>query len=78
MYEKIKEILLACGIKESQIDSDDYNKDEIMDSMTIAEVIMEIEEQFRIEIDGEDILPENFKNIQTIIATVNRNGGNIV
>lgn len=78
MHEKIREILLRCEIPEDQIDSADYTKDGVIDSITMAEILIEIEDTFGIEIDGEDIIPENFKNIQTIIETVKKNGGSLL
>jgi acyl carrier protein len=72
MYEQIRNILLACEIEEEKIDSDDYIKEDILDSLTMAEIIIAIEDLYAIEIDAEEIIPENFKNINTIIEVVKK------
>jgi acyl carrier protein len=72
MYEQIRNILLACEIEEEKIDSDDYIKEDILDSLTMAEIIVAIEDLYAIEIDAEEIIPENFKNINTIIEVVKK------
>ena len=77
MEQKIEEILLQCGLSKEDLESDDYNRDEIIDSMTIAEIIIEIEESFQIEIDGENIIPENFMNIKSIMELVLKSGGKL-
>lgn len=70
MYEHIRNILLECEIEEEKIDSDDYIKEDILNSLTMAEIIIAIEDLYAIEIDAENIIPENFKNINTIIELV--------
>jgi acyl carrier protein len=64
--------LLECEIEEEKIDSDDYVRDEILDSLTMAEIIIAIEDLYSIEIDAEEIIPENFKNIDTIVKLVDK------
>lgn len=47
----------------------DYEEDLFangLDSLGIARLIAELEEKFSIEIDPEDILPENFVNVNAI------------
>ena len=41
-------------------------EDGVIDSFDIANLVTSLEEAFDIEIDGEDIVPENFYNIMTI------------
>lgn len=42
-----------------------------LDSFTIANLVVELEETFSIEINGEDIVPENFRTIKRIVAMIN-------
>lgn len=66
IIEKIKRILLDCGIEDKIIDSNDFIREEILDSLKMAEIIIAIEDTFLIEIDAEEIIPENFMNVHTI------------
>lgn len=45
---------------------------EVLDSLGIAQLIAELEEEYDIEIDAEDIIPENFQNINKIAALVQK------
>ena len=66
MREEIEKLLLECGIDKKDINCSDFVKAELMDSLTVADVVIEIEEKYDIEIDGEDIVPKWFTNIGTI------------
>lgn len=46
--------------------SSNFIDDELLDSFDIIEVISAIEEEYGIEIEGEDIIPENFENVEAI------------
>ena len=70
--EQIVEILLKCEMTEKEVYDDNFIEHEVLDSMQIAEIIMEIEEAFSIEIDGDDIVPDNFINIESIVELVNK------
>lgn len=39
---------------------------EILDSLGIAQLVAGIETEFNIELDGDDILPENFETVDAI------------
>lgn len=69
---EIEEILLECEVDKQDIYADDFMESEILESMQIAEIVMAIEEKFEIEIDGEDIVPENFKNLNAIRHTIEK------
>lgn len=70
--EQIVEILLKCEMTEKEVHDDNFIEHEVLDSMQIAEIIMEIEDTFSIEIDGDDIVPDNFVNIESIAALVKK------
>lgn len=42
-----------------------------IDSFAIVNLVVSLEEEFNIELEAEDIIPENFYNIQSIAAMVN-------
>lgn len=70
--EQVVEILLKCEMTEKEVYDDNFIEHEVLDSMQIAEIIMEIEDAFFIEIDGDDIVPDNFVNIESIVALINK------
>lgn len=42
-----------------------------IDSFAIVNLVASLEEEFNIELEAEDIIPENFYNIQSIAVMVN-------
>lgn len=56
--------------------SSDFIEDGMLDSFDIVSLVSEIEENFGILIDGEDIVPENFSSVDTIESLVNKSGQN--
>ena len=52
--------------------SEDFIKEGILDSFDIITLVAEMEKRFGITIDGEDVTPENFKNIETLEQFVQR------
>ena len=75
MRKKIVEILLECGVEEKNVECIDYITSDLLDSLMMAEIVIAIEDSFNIEIDGYDIIPDNFKNVDTIVAMVVKSGG---
>ena len=71
--EKIMEILQ--GIRPEF----DFNsiEDGYLDSFDLVSLVSELDETFDISIDGLDIIPENFKSLDTITNVVKKNGGNV-
>lgn len=75
MEEKILSILTQIRPEFDFEKSDDFVEDEYLDSFDVIELISCIEKEFDVLIDGLDILPDNFKNLHTIVKTIKRNGG---
>lgn len=75
MEEKIFEILKGIRPEFDFKGSNDFIKDGYLDSFDLIELISCIENEFGVVIDGLDILLENFKNLNTIVETIERNGG---
>lgn len=44
----------------------------VLDSITMVTLVMELNDAFDIEITPVDIVPENFKTVQTIYAMIQR------
>lgn len=75
MRNKIVDILLECGVEEKDVLCKDYITNDLLDSLMMAEIVIAIEDSFNIEIDGDDIIPDNFKNVDTIADMVMKSGG---
>ena len=46
--------------------SQDFINDGLLDSLDIVNLVVALEEEYGISIDGEDVTPENFKNLETL------------
>ena len=57
--------------------SQDFVEDGLLDSLELIELIEGIEEEYQIEIDPMDILPENFSSISLIEAVIVKAGGEL-
>ena len=53
-------------------ESQDFILDGLLDSFDIVTLVTELEQRFRISIDGEDVTPENFKNLEALEQFVRR------
>lgn len=73
--EKILELLKEIRPEFDFENSIDFIEDGYLDSFDIAALVEMIENAFGIVIDGLDILPENFQNIDSIIKVIGKNGG---
>lgn len=51
---------------------DDFIKEGLLDSLDIVTLVSELEDRLGICIDGQDISPENFKNLDTLLALLRR------
>lgn len=73
--ESILEILKNMHPQFDYESSKDFSEDEILDSFDVIELVSCIEDKFNIRIDGLDILPENFCNLEAIKDIIIKNGG---
>ena len=48
----------------------DLFQEQIISSFEILDIVMEIEEEFSVEIDPHQLIPENFKNVESITRMV--------
>lgn len=64
MQEKIADLLKDINGKDRISDFNmDLFENDMLDSLGIAQLVAALEENFNIEIDPEDILPENFSTV---------------
>lgn len=73
MQEKIADLLRDINGKDRISDFNmDLFENDMLDSLGIAQLVAALEENFNVEIDPEDILPENFSTINEIAALVHK------
>lgn len=70
MKERILNILRE--INPSIKDGIDLVSEGIIDSFEVVNIVMELEEAFDIEIDAEEVIAENFKTLDSIVALVEK------
>lgn len=73
MKERVSAVLVQVNKKaELQLDSTSLVSSGILDSLDIMSLIMDLEREFEIEIDPEDVLSENFESVSAITALVEK------
>ena len=72
MRERILGLLQDINPEIADDDTVELVEDEIIDSFDIATLVGSFEEEFGIEIDGEDIIPENFNTIADMVALIEK------
>ena len=75
--EKIYVILQELRPEFNFYESDNFIEDGFLDSFDKVSLISSLEEEYEILIDGLDILPENFCNVEAIANVIKKNGGKI-
>ena len=71
MRDEVIEILeMICP--DIDVNDEDMNLPEDLDSMDIIALIAELEDKFDIEITMEETTEENFENIDTLVAMIER------
>lgn len=76
MGEKILKILNNLNENADFAASEDYVEDGLLDSFDIVTLVGNLEDQFDIEIEPDDILPENLSNMDSIIKLLSKYGVN--
>lgn len=77
MNEKILKMLETIRPEFDFSESNDFLEDGLLDSFDMVTLVSDIEDEFGITIDGLDIVPENFCSVESIIAVITHNGGNL-
>ena len=72
MREKILEILQDLRPELDFTESNDFIGDGYLDSFDMIGLVSALDKEFGISILGEDIIPENFANLESIINIVNK------
>ena len=72
MKEKILDILKEIR-PEFEFDGvEDFFAEGMLDSFDLMTLVSTLDERFAVKIDGTDILPENFMNVDAIAALIER------
>lgn len=66
MRERIMRILLSVNPKFDKHWDADFLEEGLIDSFEIMNIIMQLEQEFAVEIDPELILPENFCSLEAL------------
>ena len=63
-------------VNESIVDGVNLIEENIIDSFEVVNIVMELEEEFDIEIDAEEVVSENFETVDAITTLVKKCQGN--
>ena len=72
MKEKIIKILTELRPEFDFTEDVNFIEEGMLDSFDLMTLVSTLDERFAIKIDGTDILPENFMNVDAIAALVER------
>ncbi|MDJ0646362.1 MAG: phosphopantetheine-binding protein [Flavobacteriaceae bacterium] len=72
MKNEILELLTEIRPEFDFSDSSNYIEEGMLDSFDIVSLVSSIDERYQVSIDGVDIIPENFSNIDSIVSLINR------
>jgi len=73
LKENVGKVLVRVNKKtQAHLNSTTLITDGILDSLDIMNLIMELESEFDIEIEPEDVVSENFESVEAMISLINR------
>lgn len=72
MREKILEILQDIRPELDFTESNNFIEDGYLDSFDMVALVSALDKEYGVSILGEDIVPENFSNIENIIKIINK------
>lgn len=72
--DKIINILSSIRPEFDFMQSQDFISDGLLDSFDVVTLVTELDEKFSISIDGTDIVPENFVNLNSIKSLLIKKG----
>lgn len=74
MEEVINRILLEIRPEINFKESEDFLSDGFLDSFDIVMLVTELDKAFQISIEGTEVIPENFQNIESIEKLLQKYG----
>ena len=73
MKKRVMNILSEIRPEFNFKESKNFMEDAMFDSFDIVQLVVSLDNEFGISIDGLDILSENFSNIESIVKLINKN-----
>lgn len=70
--EKLLKILEGLHPDVDFLEIDDLYEEGVLDSLDMVRLVTEISREFDVQIPAEELLPENFQNVETIFALIER------
>ncbi len=70
IYQKVKEFILKVSRKKSLGDDEDIFEGGIVNSLFAMQLVIFLEKQFHIHIEGKELKRDNFKTIKSIISFI--------
>jgi acyl carrier protein len=70
----VEEIALGSGV-DSVGHNDDLLAQDVIDSLGIVELVAFLEARYGIDVGDDDLLPENFQSVNSVVAFVAAKGG---
>ena len=74
MKKKIVDFLTEIRPEFDFAASNNFIEEGMLDSFDIVSLVASLDEEFEISIDGTEILPENFSNVDSIFQLLIKNG----
>ena len=74
MKKKIIDFLTEIRPEFDFLESSNFIEEGMLDSFDIVSLVVSLDEEFGISIDGTEILPENFSNVDSIFQLLIKNG----
>ncbi len=71
---RIVEILKSIRPEEDFTGATDFIEEGLLDSFDVVTLVSELDGAFRISIEGVDIVPENFRNLESIQSLIAKYG----
>jgi acyl carrier protein len=70
----VEEIALGTGVESVGHDEDLLAQD-VIDSLGIVELVAFLESRYGIKVGDDDLVPENFRSVNSVVAFVEARGG---
>ena len=77
MMDAIRDILIETRPEYDFLEDINFIEAGMLDSLDVITIVSEIEEKFHIQIDGAEIIPENFSSINAIKELIIKSNGKI-
>jgi acyl carrier protein len=74
LMKKVIDILQEMHPQFDFLQSEDFIKDGYIDSFDLTKLIVELEDVYDVELSGDDVAAENFRNVTVICQMLQRHG----